>query len=77
MTKRSLALIPLVILIGAAPAQAKRPVFSLSVPVRESGLVNKKRRVISLHAGRVEDFTFGPATGRTAIAYNVTLRRVR
>jgi hypothetical protein len=29
------------------------------------------------HAGRVEEFTLEPASGRTAVAYNVTLRRVR
>jgi hypothetical protein len=46
-------------------------------PVRESSLFNKKRHTIKIHAGRVENFTFGPASGRTAIAYNVTLKRVR
>jgi hypothetical protein len=59
----------------------KHAVFQLSVkvvePVRESGLFKKSRRTIKVHAGRVENFKLGPASGRTAIAYNVTLRRVR
>jgi hypothetical protein len=45
--------------------------------LREARLFNKGVRTIKIHAGRVEDFTFGPAKGRTAIAYNVTLKRAR
>jgi hypothetical protein len=51
--------------------------LEVTEPVREAGLFKKSRRVIKVHAGRVEDFTFGPTKGRTAIAYNVTLKRVR
>jgi hypothetical protein len=45
-------------------------------PLRESRLFNTRQRVIKVSAGDVQDFTFGPATGRTAVAYNLTLKRV-
>lgn len=45
-------------------------------PLRESRLFAKKQKVIKVSAGRVEDMKAGNVTGRTAIAYNVTLKRV-
>jgi hypothetical protein len=63
----------------AAPdrPEARGDLLEVVEPVRESGLFKKSRKTIKVHAGRVEDFTLGPASGRTAIAYNVTLKRVR
>ena len=45
-------------------------------PLRESRLFNARQRVIKVSAGDSQDFTFGPATGHTAVAYNLTLKRV-
>jgi hypothetical protein len=50
--------------------------LEVTEPVREAALFKKSRKTIKVFAGRVESFNFGPATGRTAIAYNVTLKRV-
>jgi hypothetical protein len=55
--------------------EARGDLLEVVEPVRESSLFKKSRKTIRVHAGRVEDFTLGPAAGRTAIAYNVTLRR--
>jgi hypothetical protein len=62
----------------AAPdrPEARGDLLEVVEPVREAGLFKKSRKTIKAHAGRVEDFKLGPASGRTAIAYNVTLKRV-
>jgi hypothetical protein len=62
----------------AAPdrPEARGDLLEVVEPVRESSLFKKSRKTIKVHAGRVEEFKLGPASGRTAIAYNVTLKRV-
>lgn len=61
----------------AARVETNGELLETQEKLRESRLFDRGVRTIKIHAGRVEDFTFGPATGRTAVAYNVTLRRAR
>jgi hypothetical protein len=65
------------LLADPSRTESRGDLLEVTEPVREAKLFDKGRRVIKIHAGRVEDFSFGPAHGRTAVAYNVTLKRVR